>query len=44
VDDVPLYSPRRLAKRLSEPGALSPALARELRRALGRRLPSASPR
>ncbi len=43
VKDVPLYSPRRLAKRLSEPGPVSEARARELRHALGLRFPPASP-
>jgi hypothetical protein len=43
VNDVPLYSPRRLVKRLCEPGPLTPARARELRLRLGLEFPPAGP-
>ncbi len=43
VNDVPIYSTRRLVRRLREPGPVSAARARELRRRLGLRFPPASP-
>lgn len=43
VNDVPLYSTRRLVTRLCQAGPMSPARARELRRALALKLPAASP-
>lgn len=43
VNDVPIYSTRRLVRRLCEPGPVSAARARELQRGLGLRFPPASP-
>ncbi len=43
VNDVPLYSTRRLVTRLCRAGPVTPARARELRHALALKLPAASP-
>lgn len=43
VNAVPLYSTRRLVRRLCEAGPVTPALSRELRRKLGVAFPPASP-